>query len=334
MFSKVINQVVTDQYALYHGDCTHAMRGLPSNSIHLSVKSVPFPGMWVYSNSKYDMGNVSSIAQMIEQYRFAMRELLRVMVPGRSCFIHLTQGVAQKQRDGYMGLKDFRGEMIKMMVEEGWIHYGENVIDKDPQLKAMRTKDHGLMFKSLATDASRMHSAMPDFMLQFQKPGINPIPIPAGKSQKYDNPNGWVTSEEWILWARGVWYGSDYTPGSWTPETGGEGCPHGIRETEVLNVSQARDTNDERHLCPLQLGAIERVIAVWSNPGEIVLDDFGGIGSTGYQAIKMGRKAIMCELKESYFKSMIRNMERAVIEASQASIFDFVEVNNALPEPV
>ena len=174
--SNVINQSTTDQYALYHGDCVHVLKGLPDNSIYLSVTSVPFPGMYVYTNSRYDMGNVTGITEMIDQCRFMAAELLRCTVPGRSIFIHLTQGVAQKLRDGYMGLKDFRGAMIEMMEDEGWIYYGENIVDKDPQLKAIRTKDHGLMFKSLVNDSSRMHCALADFVLQFQKPGANPLP--------------------------------------------------------------------------------------------------------------------------------------------------------------
>lgn len=320
---KVLSQVVTEDFALYQGDCVHAIAGLPDNSVHLYVTSVPFPGMWVYSNSPFDMGNVSSIEQMIEQIRFlySAENLLRIMVPGRSVFIHITQGVAQKQRDGYIGIKDFRGAMIAMMIAEGWIHYGEITIDKDPQLKAMRTKDHGLMFKSLASDASKMHAALADIVLQFRKPGDNPLPIRAGISEKYDNLNGWVTSDEWILWARPVWYSADYAPGTWRDGYTGDSYPGGIRETEVLNVTQARDTNDERHLCPLQLGVINRLINVWSAPGEIVLDTFAGIGSTGYVAIKNNRKFIGMELKESYFRSAVRNLDSAVAEQSQQDLF-------------
>ena len=323
--SKVINQRITDDYALYHGDCVHAFAGLPDNSLHLGVTSVPFPGMWVYTNSAFDMGNVVSIAQMVEQCRFLAREVLRTLVPGRSFFIHLTQGVAQKQRDGYMGLKDFAGKMIDMMSEEGFNYYGENIADKDPQLKAMRTKDHGLMFKSLATDSARMHCALHDKILQFQKPGDNPLPIRAGKSAKYGNPDGWVTSDEWILLARPVWYAADYMPGTWREGYTGDPCPFGIRETDVLNVRQARDTNDERHLCPLQLGVIDRIVKVWSAPDEIVFDPFNGIGSTGYVAIKNNRRYVGSELKQSYYESAIRNLDSAIAERGAVSLFDMIE---------
>lgn len=321
MQSKVINQTITDHYAMYHSDCVHAFKGLPDNSLHLGVTSVPFPGMYVYSNSAFDMGNVTSILQMVDQYRFLVREAFRCLIPGRSFFIHLTQGIAQKQRDGYMGLRDFSGPMIAMMQEEGFNFYGENFVDKDPQLKAMRTKDHGLMFKSLVNDSARMHTAMPDKLLQFQKPGDNPLPIRAGK---HLGAEGWVTNYEWILFARPIWYAADYMPGTWRPNHNGDPCPQGvgIRETDVLNVRQARDTNDERHLCPLQLGVIDRLVKVWSAPDEIVFDPFAGIGSTGYVAIKNGRRFVGTELKESYYRSAVQNLNNAIAERGAVSLFD------------
>lgn len=310
-----------EDWSLYLGDSVKTMRHIESDSVGLSVFSPPFPGMYVYTNSPHDMGNVKDIDQMIEQFRFLVSEdnLLRVTMPGRNVFIHITQGVAQKGRDGYIGIKDFRGKIIQMMQDEGWIYYGEVVIDKDPQLKAMRTKDHGLMFKSLVSDASRMHCALPDYLLQFRKPGENPQPIKAGKHM---GAEGWVTNYEWILWARPIWYAADYEPGTWRPDYNGDGCESGIRETDVLNVRQARETDDERHLCPLQIGVIERVIKVWSAPGDIVYSPFAGIGSEGYVALREGRKFIGGELKESYWRSAIRNLESAIAERSQPMLFE------------
>ena len=321
---NVINQVVTEHYAMYHGDSVHITDAIPDDCVGLSIFSPPFPLMYAYTNSPHDMGNVADIDQMIEQFSYLMGpdKLLRAMMPGRNVFIHITQGVAQKGRDGYIGLKDFRGKIISMMQEHGWIYYGEAVIDKDPQLKAMRTKDHGLMFKSLVTDAARMHPALPDYLLQFRKPGDNPVPIEAGKVNRYSGNNGWVTSDQWILWARPVWYAADYMPGTWREGYTGDGCDFGIRETDVLNVRQARDTNDERHLCPLQLGVIERVVKVWSAPGDIVYSPFAGIGSEGYVALKEGRKFIGGELKESYWRNAIRNLEAAISERGQGMLFD------------
>ena len=311
-------------WTLYLGDSVKTMDNIKSDSVGVSVFSPPFPGMYVYTNSPHDMGNVSDINQMIEQFKFLMdkEHMYRVLMPGRNVFIHITQGVAQKQRDGYIGLKDFRGKIISMMEEIGWIYYGEATIDKDPQLKAMRTKDHGLMFKSLVNDAARMHPALADTLLQFRKPGDNPKPIRAGKTSRYaDSSDGWVTANEWILWARPVWYAADYMPGTWDGDrTTGDSCPGGIRETDVLNVTQARDTNDERHLCPLQLGVIERVVKVWTNPGEIVYSPFAGIGSEGYVALKEGRKFIGGELKESYWRNALRNLHNA--EYKPMTLFD------------
>lgn len=311
-------------WTLYLGDSVKTIDNIEDGSIGLSVFSPPFPGMYVYTNSPHDMGNVGNIDQMIDQFSFLMdkQKLYRAMMPGRNVFIHITQGVAQKGRDGYIGLKDFRGKIISMMEDIGWIYYGEVTIDKDPQLKAMRTKDHGLMFKSLVSDSARMHPALADTLLQFRKPGDNPSPIRAGKTENYKGSDGWVSNYEWINWARPVWYAADYLPGTWRPDYNGDSNPDGIRETDVLNVRQARDTNDERHLCPLQIGVIERVVKVWSAPGEIVYSPFAGIGSEGVTALKNGRKFIGGELKMSYWKSAIKNLQDAESESAMISLFD------------
>lgn len=317
-------------WTLYLGDSVNTIDNLADDSVGLSVFSPPFPGMYVYTNSPHDMGNVTSIDQMVDQFAFLMGKdkLYRALMPGRNVFIHITQGVAQKGRDGYIGLKDFRGKIIQMMSDIGWIYYGETVIDKDPQLKAMRTKDHGLMFKSLVTDAARMHCALPDQLLQFRKPGDNPEPIKAGLTNRYDNPDGWVTADQWILWARPVWYAADYMPGTWKEGNTGESNPDGIRETDVLNVRQARDTDDERHLCPLQLPVIDRVVKVWSNHGDIVYSPFAGIGSEGVIALQNGRTFVGGELKRSYWNSAKQNLERAVAENGQQTLFDLMGIED------
>jgi DNA modification methylase len=322
--TKVINQYINEHFAVYHGDSAIVSKGIPDNSVGLSCYSPPFPLMYVYSNSVHDMGNVQSIEEMVDQFKYLQEHILRITMPGRNQFIHITQGVAQKQRDGFIGLKDFRGKLIEMISDIGWNYYGEFTIDRDPQLKAMRTKDHGLMFKSLVSDSAKMHCALPDIVLQFKKPGENPEPINAGISERYDNDDGWVTSNEWINWARPVWYSADYAPGTWREENTGEPFEGGIRETDVLNVRQARDTNDERHLCPLQLGVIERIVKVWSNPGDIVHSPFMGIGSEGHEAVRLGRKFIGIELKESYYRHAIKNIESAIAENRKMSLFDLV----------
>lgn len=286
-------------WTMFLGDAVEQLDAVEAESVGLAVFSPPFPGMYAYTNTPRDMGNVKSNTEMIEQFSFMIPKLLRVMMPGRSCAIHLTQSVAFKGVDGYIGLKDFRGQVIQAMESGGWVYYGEVAIDKDPQVKAIRTKDQGLLFKTLATDSSKMHMALADYVLQFRKPGDNPHPIAAGISQKYGDGGGWITSEEWIEWAAPVWYRqSDAYPG-------------GIRETDVLNVSQARQSDDERHLCPLQLGVIERCVKLWSAPGDLVLSPFAGIGSEGYQALKLGRRFVGIELKPSYYEWACRNLADA-----------------------
>lgn len=312
-----------DDWELRLGDSVQTMRHISDNSVGLSVFSPPFPGMYVYTNSVYDMGNVRDIDQMIDHYRYLMDKdhLMRVTMPGRNVVMHITQGVAQKGRDGYIGIKDFRGKIIAMMGELGWLYYGEVIIDKNPQLKATRTKDHGLMFGTLNKDSAGMHMALADILLQFRKPGDNPEPISAGQHLGND---GWITNAEWVNWARPIWYAADYMPGTAKINYNGDPCPDGIRETDVLNVVQARETNDERHLAPLQLGVIERCIKLWSAPRDLVYSPFAGIGSEGYMAIKLNRRFVGGELKRSYWQSAIRNLKTAEREKSSLTLFDMI----------
>ena len=307
------DEKASDEWRLMLGDSVETVDRIDDHSVGLSVFSPPFPGMYVYTDSPHDMGNVSAIDEMIEQFAYLMAhgKMQRVMLPGRSVFIHITQGVAQQGRDGYIGLRDFRGPIIEMMQRNGWIYYGEVTIDKNPQVKAVRTKDSGLTFKSLATDAARMHPALSDMLLQFRAPGKNQMPIRAGRSERYGNTAGWVTPEDWILWARPVWYASDYEPGS-----GGLSCETGIAETNVLNVAAARSEQDERHLCPLQLGVIRRCVRVWSNPGDLVYSPFAGVGSEGVVALSEGRRFVGGELKRSYFDVAATNLRETAAQGT------------------
>lgn len=332
--------------SLYCGDSVEIVKGIPSESVGLSVFSPPFPSMYAYTNSARDIGNTRTFHEMLDHFALLLPDLLRITKPGRSCAVHLTQAVAFKHSDGYCGLKDFRGECIRRFEDAGFIYYGEVTIDKNPQLKAIRTKDRGLLFKTLSQDSSHMHMALADHLLQFRKPGDNPEPIPAGQSWKYENTDGWISSEEWIRWARPVWYAADWTPNREilrellrNPERLNDARLEelaeairaaglvlidetGINETDVLNVSQARETDDERHLCPLQLGVIERCVKLWSNPGDVVFSPFLGIGSEIYQAVLLGRKGIGCELKRSYYLQAVRNVLRAESAKGQLSLFD------------
>jgi DNA modification methylase len=326
-------------WEMYLGDCIRMLDDVCApDSVGLSVFSPPFPSMYVYTNSPADVGNVKDIEELIEHFRFLAVPLLKVTMPGRSCCVHLTQAVAFKGVDGYIGKKDFRGKTIQMFEDCGWIYYGESIIDKNPQIKAIRTHDSGLLFKSLSTDSAQMHMAPADFIIQFMKPGDNPEPIHAGISEKYkQNGNGWITPEEWIEWAAPVWYRymSEYIVDRDMKKGLERLAPKfkkldikmydeivklvtskpnlvtgGIRETDTLQVRKARTEQDERHLCPLQLSVIERCVKLWSNPGNIVLDPFAGIGSTGHIALKAKRKFVGFELKESYFKVACENLAK------------------------
>jgi hypothetical protein len=296
------------RWELRLGDSVERIAEVGDEAVGLSVFSPPFPGMYVYSDSPRDMGNARTIEELIEHYSYLAPSLLRVTMPGRSCCVHLCQSIKVKYLDGHSGLRDFRGAVINVMEEAGWIYYGEVCIDKDPQVKAIRTKDQGLLFKSLANDSSRMHMALADYLLQFRKPGDNPTPIRAGISKRYGNEEGWITAEEWIEWAAPVWYRA------------GENYPGGIRETDVLNVRVARDAGDERHIAPLQLGVIERAVKLWSNPGDLVFSPFAGIGSGGYVALQHGRRFSGIELKDSYFRTACRNL--AVAEGQISLLAD------------
>jgi len=299
-------------WRLYLGDCVERIDQIPDESVGLSVFSPPFPGMYAYTDSSRDMGNVKDGDEMLKHFRYLVgkNKLYRILKPGRSVCIHLTQTPIFKHQAGYVGLKDFRGDVIRLMESEGWIYYGEVTIDKDPQLKAMRTKDATLQFKSLSTDSNRMRPAMADYILIFKKHGDNAEPIKAGMM----NAGGWITNDEWIEWAAPVWYraSGDY--------------PGGIRESDVLNVREARDDDDEKHLCPLQLGVIERLVKLYSNPGDTVFTPFGGIGSELYESVRLGRKAIGIELKRAYYETAIRNLKRLEAEKSQGILFADEEV--------
>ncbi len=301
-----------DNWTLYLGDSVKTIDNIETESVGLIVFSPPFPSMYVYTNSPQDMGNTRNVDEMITHFSYLVTKdkLMRVLKPGRSCCIHLTQGLAFKHLDGYVGLKDFRGRVIQLMEDAGWIYYGEVAIDKNPQLRALRSKDQGLLFKSLVSDAAKCRPALADYILIFHKLGENPEPIRAGLGHgKNTNDEGWISNVEWVEWASPVWYRK-------TPN-----YPGGISETDVLNVNTGgRAEEDEKHLCPLQMGVIERCIKLWSNPGDIVYSPFAGIGSELYEALRLNRKAVGGELKESYFNVAVRNCKSVVAEKDQLEL--------------
>jgi hypothetical protein len=278
--------------------------------------------MYAYTNSVRDIGNVRDYLELMDHFEFLMPELLRITMPGRLCAIHLTQEPVFKGKDGYVGRRDFRGEVIRRMESNGWIYWSEVTIDKNPQVKASRTKEHTLLFKTLANDSASNAPALADYLVVFKKPGDNPEPVRAGQSDRYDNPTGWVTNDDWIEWAAPVWYGSF------------RGWGGGISETDVLNVRQARETDDERHLAPLQLGVIERCVKLWTNPGDTVYSPFAGIGSEGFVSVKNGRKFIGGELKRSYWISAVDNLHEAERQKNIMTLFDFAQLKQDQNEDV
>ena len=275
-------------WTLTNGDCVDGVAALADDTIDLSVYSPPFISLYTYTASERDMGNCATEAEFFEHFGFLTRELLRVTKPGRNTCCHVAQVPAMLSRDGYIGMKDFRGRTIVAFQEAGWIYHGEVCIDKDPQAQAIRTKSKSLLFAQLRKDASWLRPALADYILVFRKPGENQTPI---------QPD--VSNEQWIEWARPIWYG--------------------IRESDTLQVADARSNEDERHICPLQLGTIERCIRLWSNPGELVLSPFAGIGSEGYEALRQQRRFVGFELKPQYAAVAAKNLRAA--EHFQESLF-------------
>lgn len=306
------------------GDACERIKEIGDGEVGLSVFSPPFPGMYAYTNSPRDVGNVKNFSELIDHFGFLMPEILRITMPGRSCCIHLTQEPVFKGRDGFVGLRDFRGLVIQRMEAAGWIYYGEVTIDKNPQLKASRTKEHSLLFKTLARDSSSVRMAMADYMLQFRKPGDNPLAIEAGTHGRWNRDGGWITEDEWCEWASPVWYRkiSKNDAQRYPNYPALNQSTDGISETDVLSVRQgSRDNDDEKHLCPLQLGVIERAVKLWSAPGDLVFSPFGGIGSEGYKAVQLGRRFVGVELKRSYWEVACRNLREAERQSTADDLF-------------
>ncbi|KZS63071.1 DNA-methyltransferase [Mycobacterium ostraviense] len=302
-------------WQLYLGDSCEVLCELASDSVDLSVQSPPFASLFTYSPSLRDLGNSASREEFFEHYSYIIREQLRVTRPGRLSCIHVQQLTTTKSTDGYMGMTDFRGEVIRAFQAAGWIFNGEVTVWKNPQAQSIRTRSHALAFATKNRDSAGSRPALADYLLLFRKPGENPVRI------KTD-----VTNDEWIEWAAPIW--EDHHDGGWLTEDG-HLCPvwYGIRETDTLNTKVAKDDADERHIAPLQLGFIERCLRLWSNPGELVLTPFAGIGSELYVAIKLGRRGVGIELKPSYWRTAVNNLTRLEQQLQQPSLFEADEAS-------
>jgi len=309
----VMDQVVTEDYALYNGDSAEVLPQLPDRSVDFSVFSPPFAATYTYSPSERDLGNVKSDAEFWEQFSFVSAELLRVMKPGRLVAIHVANLPAYANKHGASGRIDFRGQTIAHFEAAGFVYHSEVTIDKNPQAQAIRTHSKGLLFVQLERDAAAMWQAWADYVVVMRAPGDNEVPVRTN-----------LTQEDWIEWARPVWPGmpplEDHAQAEWCDHLAGP-VWYGIRETDVLGVHEARESDDERHLCPLQLPVIERAVKLWSNPGETVLSPFAGIGSEGVGSIRNGRRFVGVELKPSYYRVAARNLRKAATERDTGTLF-------------
>lgn len=274
-------------WAAYNGDTVHICAQLPAESIGFSVYSPPFGNLFVYSDSAADMGNSASDGEFEMHYRFLVREKFRLTKPGRLTAVHCSDLPMTKWRDGAIGIKDFSGQIIAIHEQAGWVLHSRITIWKCPVVEMTRTKAHGLLYKNIKEDSARNRTGMPDYLLVFRKPGENAEPI-------RHTPEDFPLSQ-WQEWASPVWMS--------------------VNQTRVLNVAAAREAHDERHLCPLQLDVIERALIMWSNKGDTVLSPFMGIGSEGDCSLRLGRKFIGAELKESYFRQAVKNLGAAASNA-------------------
>jgi hypothetical protein len=269
------------------------LKGIPDNSIHYSVTSIPFASLYTYSNSERDLGNSRTYSEFWDHYEFLIKEWVRVIMPGRLISIHCMNLPTSKERDGYIGIRDFRGDVIRGMQAAGMIYHSEVCIWKDPVIAMQRTKALGLLHKQIKKNSCMSRQGIPDYVCTFRKPGDNPEPT--------SHTSETFPVDLWQQYASPVW--GDINP------------------SDTLQRESARDDKDEKHICPLQLDVIRRCIELWTNPNDVVLDPFDGIGSTGYVAIEEGRRHIGIELKESYFKQAVANCNSVENRPEQIDLF-------------
>ncbi len=306
---KVFDQTITEQYAVYHGDSCEVMKGIPDMSVGLSVFSPPFAELYTYSDNPQDLGNSKDYADFFKHFDFIIDELFRVMMNGRNVCIHCIDIPAMKERDGYIGLKDFPGDIIRAFQKRGFIYHSRVVIWKNPLIEATRTKALGLMHKQLLKDSAISRQGLPDYVITMRKPGENEMPVTHGEGfMSFIGEN--EPTETGLKYSHEVW--RRYASPVWTD----------INQSNTLNFREARDEKDEKHICPLQLDVIERCIELWSNPGDTVFTPFMGVGSEVYTAVKKGRLGIGIELKTSYYNQACINIKRAIEETDEKSLFD------------
>ena len=278
-----INERITDQYALYNGDSCEIITEIPSDSIHYEIFSPPFASLYTYTNSDRDLGNCKSDNEFFDHFEYIAQELFRVLKPGRLMSFHCMNTPTSKERDGYIGIKDFRGDLIRLFQKMGFIYHSEVCIWKDPVIAMQRTKALGLLHKQIKKDSAMSRQGIPDYLVTMRKPGINDEPI--------THTNDSFPVNIWQRYASPIW--TDINP------------------SDTLQAKSCREEKDEKHICPLQLTVIRRGINLWTNPGDTVLTPFMGIGSEAVTALELGRKAIGIELKTIWYEQAVRNCEGA-----------------------
>jgi len=310
----VNNQIINGDHAIYLGDCIEVMQSLPPESMHLSIYSPPFGGLYHYSSDERDLSNNDSYDQFFEHYRFVVKEKHRLTVPGRMTAVHCTDIPSGNSGKDYM--IDFPGDIIRLHEKEGWKYIARYSVWKEPLRVRNRTMAKNLAHKTIVDDSSKCSNATADYLLVFRRDGENPIPIehPNGLTEyfgerkmpnellKYKGYQGKQTENRFSHW---IW--RQYASAFWDD----------VRLENVLPFKKSKDENDEKHVHPLQLDVIERCVVLWSNPGENVFTPFMGVGSEVYGAVKSGRKGVGIELKESYFKQAIKNVASAKEQAEQ-----------------
>ena len=282
---KVLNQEIKDRWSMYQGDCVDVIKSIPDESIHYSIFSPPFASLYTYSNSDRDMGNCKNDIEFYKHFAFLIKELYRITKSGRNLSFHCMNLPTSKSHDGYIGLKDFRGELIKMFIDEGWIFHSEVCIWKDPVIAMQRTKALGLLWKQLRKDSTMSRQGVPDYVVTMRKRGMNNEPVAHSKEE--------FPVAQWQKWASPIW--DDINP------------------SETLQRKSARDEKDDKHICPLQLEVIRRAIRLWSNKSDIIFSPFAGIGSEGYVSLQEDRRFIGIELKDSYYNQAVKNLNNAII---------------------
>jgi len=296
----------SERFEIHNADCVELASRIESDSVDFTVFSPPFASLYTYSDSNRDMGNARNDSEFYTQFKYLVREMYRITKAGRVVAFHCMNIPAMKERDGYMGLKNFRGQLIKMFEDEGFIFHSEHCIWKDPLVEATRTKAHGLMHKQLCKDSLKSRAGIPDYLIAMRKKGDSVIPVAhdagldtfAGENEPL---HGNLSHERWRRYASPVWMD--------------------INQSRTLQYRSARDGKDERHICPLQLDVIERATWLWSNPDELVFSPFTGIGSEGDQALRMGRRFIGSELKESYYNVAVMNLKEAETSMTEHDLF-------------